>query len=328
MNVKTGKEESFKQHLKRMEKILDGQPDYIIGFYNFMRNSGKTNSYKTHEVYTKYVIRFFNNVKKQPKDVTMDDVNSYLAMVSINQDGSKKSGSYLVAVYSGLKKFFHYLKSSKRIEENPMKEIERPAPKSPDKVERTFLTKEEVQDCIDYMYRECRDDKWCLRNLALFVVLVSTGMRATACREINIENIDLANKCIRTIDKGDKVFTYYLSEDKMRIVYRWMVNRRSMLEDQEEKTQALFISSHKTRISADGIDKIIKKITQITGKKISPHKLRGTFATACIDSGASLFEVQKLMGHSSSKTTIECYIQGQDEKIKEAGLKATSFIKV
>ena len=42
----------------------------------------------------------------------------------------------------------------------------------------------------------------------------------------------------------------------------------------------------------------------ITGKKIRFHKLRSSFASKLVQNGASLFEVQQLLGHSDPQTTM------------------------
>ena len=320
--AKTGKEEHMIKGLEKMKRTLSNQPDYISGYYYNMRNSSKTASYKTHEVYVNHVIKFLNDINKDIDKIRMDDINRYLSDLSIKPNGSLASGSYLVAVYSALKKFFKYLVDSERIEKDPMNGIERPAPKKAEMVERTYLTKAEIRKLFKVVDGE---DIWTKRNRAILVILFFTGIRNTALTEINIQNVDFDNNCIYVIDKGMKPKPCYLDDGKMEIIKDWVNVRNRIITS---NTDALFISSrgHK-RITQETSRYVINQASEAIGHKISPHKARASFATNALNSGLSLYEVSKLMNHSSTQVTAACYIQGQDERIKEANLKAISFMK-
>lgn len=318
--IKTGKEENMMKIIDKIKRKLETQPDYIAGYYYNMRNSGKTESYKTHEVYVNHVIKFLNEVDKDIKDIKMDDINKYISDLSIKPDGSLASGSYLVAVYSALKKFFKYLVNSERIDKNPMNGIERPASKKPEMVERTYLTQKEIRKLFKTVDGE---DVWTKRDRAILVILFFTGIRNTALTEINVQNVDFENSCIYIVDKGTKAQTCYLSEDKMNIIKEWIDVRNKM----DCNTDALFISQRRQRICQGTSSHVIQKASEKIGHRITPHKARASLATNAIKNGVPLYEVSKILGHSSTQVTADCYIQDQDEKIKEASLKASNFMK-
>jgi site-specific recombinase XerD len=52
-------------------------------------------------------------------------------------------------------------------------------------------------------------------------------------------------------------------------------------------------------------------------KKITPHKLRHTFATHYYDKTKDLRRLQEILGHSSSKTT-DIYAHILDNKVEKA----------
>ncbi|MDG4562566.1 MAG: tyrosine-type recombinase/integrase [Candidatus Competibacter sp.] len=47
-------------------------------------------------------------------------------------------------------------------------------------------------------------------------------------------------------------------------------------------------------------------------KKISPHKLRHTYATNLLNAGAELMDIKALLGHESVATTQICSHIGQE----------------
>lgn len=323
MTIQTGKAEHRAESIERVKKILLTMPDYVNGFYYYMASSGRTSSYKTHEAYISYIKSFLNTIDKDIKDITMDDVMMYLASKKYKEDGSETSGSYMVAVYSALKKFFKYLVYSKRIDVDPMENVERPKPKAANLVERTYLEPNEIQNCFRYI--KTKGGIWEKRNKAMFVIWFSTGIRNTCLTEINVGNVDFENNCIYVVDKGTKPMTCYLDDDKMNVIAEWIEDRNTILNGQN-KTDALFINKFKERITPEGTSWVIKNITDHIGHKISPHKARASFITNAYNAGISIDIVSKLANHSSTKVTSDCYIQGQDEKIKEARIKASSYL--
>lgn len=318
--VVTGREENQQNVEKKIEKMLIGKPESVSGFYNSIYTSS---SFNTQYRYVEYIINFLKSVNKAPEEVTMDDVNIYLNQLARGGDGKqKKSGSYLVAVYSGLKKYYTYMVKSGRVEKNPVDNVERPKPKPSDQIERTFLDPNEVNKCFSEIkgiggYYE-------KRNLAMMIVYFATGIRNSALTNINVDNVNIEEGFIYVIDKGDKARKCYLSKENMSVIKDWIDERSTRVV----KSKALFINKCGDRITTQGASYVVKSITSKIGHKISPHKARASFCTNTYNSGVALDVVSKLMNHASTSVTSRCYVLGQEEKEKNNVIKATSYIRV
>lgn len=318
--VITGRAEKQQETEKKIEEMLKGQPDSVSGFYDSIYTSS---SFNTQYRYVEYVINFLSSVDKAPEEVTMDDVNRYLNRLSRGSDGNpKKSGSYLVSIYSALKKYYSYMVKSGRMERNPLDNVDRPKPKPADQVKRTFLNPEEVNKCFAKIKEEGGYYK--KRNLAMMVVYFATGIRNSALTNINVDNVNLDESFIYVIDKGDKARKCYLSKDNMDVIRDWIEERK----ERNANTDALFINKSGKRITTAGASYVVKSVTDKIGHKISPHKARASFCTNTYNSGVPLDIVSKLMNHASTSVTSRCYVLGQEEKEKNNVLKATSYIKV
>ena len=324
MNIETGKQEHLREGVANIERLIKYQPDYVKGFYYYIRNSGKTASYRTQKAYVEYVIRFLDATGKAVKEITMDDVTRYLSQLSIKADGSEASGSYLVAVYSALKKFFNYLEFSERITKNPMVHIERPRPKKAELVKRTYLNKREVQKCMKAI--DEIGGTYMVRDKAIMTILLTTGIRNTCLTEINVDNIDFENNCIYVVDKGSKPRTCWIDEDKMRYIKDWIEQRNALLGE-DSKQKALFVTNHGARMSNQATAAVVRKVTGAIGHQVSPHKIRATYCTNAYNSGIPVEIVSKLMNHSTIKVTMDCYIQDQEQKVKDASIKAAHSMK-
>ena len=318
--VITGRDENREAVEKKIQEMLVGRPDSISGFYNSIYTSS---SFNTQYRYIEYVINFLETIEKDPEVVTMDDVNMYLNRLSRGGNGKKKkSGSYLVAIYSALKKYYTYMVKSGRISKSPLDNVERPKPKPADQVERTFLDPNEVNECISQIKKQ--GGYYEKRNLAMMVVYFATGIRNSALTNINVENVNVEENFIYIIDKGDKARKCYLNKENMKVIKDWIDER----EQRNPKTSALFINKNGKRITTAGSSYVVQSVTEKIGHKITPHKARASFCTNTYNSGVPLDVVSKLMNHSSTGITSKCYVLGQEEKEKKSVIKATSYIKV
>lgn len=320
----TGKEAyNNKYERMSMKRINESNPEWKLnGFYNSLIIK---RSYKTSYEYLSYVINFLDN--QYVDDVSEIDIDNYYSYMATMK---KHSSSGQIGAYHALQKYSKYLKA-KGICEDYMQYIERPKfieeQSTVDKRENGVLTKVETKKILEISKKRSRNSIWSSRDYAIMMIFLSTGIRCSALYKLDINNVDLANKTVIVHEKGNKNRTVNIPDQTVEAIRDWLKYREEILgENNTEK--ALIISSHRRRMESESIYAIVKKIGNvITGKNITPHKLRATYGTQLYSKTKDLFFVQKSMGHTSPKTT-EIYIRGQDAEIaKRASDLIGSFLE-
>lgn len=309
-----------------ISNLIINNPDkpYLKGFSNFI-NKSQCTVYN----YLIYVIAFINYVDKRVENLELDDYTNYLSSLD------DKSVSCKILAYSSLKLFSLYLKASEKNIKNSMQYVDRPkfyeTEETKNKREIGYLNQKEIHKYLKNIERgvgskkaKSRQKEWINRDKLIILLLLSTGMRCSALYKLDIDNVDIKNKTISVLDKGNKYKRYELSPDIISVILDWFNDRERLLNNKEEL--ALFISNERTRISQASIARIVNKYAvNIEGKNITPHKLRATYGTQLYEKTGDLYMVQECMGHSSPKTT-ELYIRGK--KNKNAQMAAEIMSKI
>ncbi len=92
------------------------------------------------------------------------------------------------------------------------------------------------------------------------------------------------------------------------------------LQDRNRR-EAIFAKTDGQPISAQAARVYLRGMLQKAGidEKISPHKLRHTYATNLLNAGAELVDIQALLGHSTLNTTQIYAHVGQERMEKVVG---------
>jgi integrase len=189
-----------------------------------------------------------------------------------------------------LKASFNTALRWKIIGENPMKEVSMLRIPERDPI---FLTREDFD-----RLRSTIGDEWFRR---IVVVAASTGMRRAEILNLRRDDIDLARRTIR-IQSND---VYKTKAGKNRTIPMsdavHQVIQKCVLENESEYV----FSSGGRQILEDSLTQKFRRCVRKANfdNKVHFHSLRHTFATWLVQDGVSLYEVQKLLGHSASRVT-------------------------
>lgn len=218
--------------------------------------------------------------------------------------------------YSALNQLFKYLIRQNILTANPMLTMRRQ--KKEIKLPK-FLTEDEIERIIAVNGDD--DDVKKFRNRLIIEMLYSTGMRVSELCGVPLKAVTMSKK--NDVDEY-KFITIKGKGQKERIV---PLRKEVVLELQKyinltaKKGQKYLFENGKNGapITRRMIGIILKQAAILAGlnpEKVSPHKIRHSFATHLLQKGLDIREIQELLGHSSIDTTA-IYAKIDTKKTKE-----------
>ena len=139
-----------------------------------------------------------------------------------------------------------------------------------------------------------------LRDLALFELTYSCGLRVGELTRLDVGAIDLENHQVRVLGKGNKERILPIGRQACNALWNYLSER-----GQPNLHDALFLNQRGGRLTARSVQRNLKnRLLQFNlPTDVTPHALRHSFATHLLDAGADLRVIQELLGHASLSTT-------------------------
>lgn len=226
---------------------------------------------------------------------------------------------------AALRSFFSYYYKREMLKNNPTVIVDMP---KLHKREIVRLDADEVAELLDYVehggdamsgMKKVYFEKNKTRNLALFTLLLGTGIRVSECVGLDLEDLDFKNDRIKIIRKGGKEDFVYFGEEVSEALYDYYAERRT-IQTKEGHEHAFFLSVQKRRITVQAVENLVsdcaKHVTTI--KHITPHKLRSTYGTSLYRETGDIYLVAEVLGHNDVNTTRKHYAAMEDERKRRA----------
>ena len=158
------------------------------------------------------------------------------------------------------------------------------------------------------------------RDYAMLSLFLSTGVRVSECVGINLSDVNLEENAFLVTRKGGNQVVLYFPPEVATALGEYIEERQKMdaLPGHED---ALFLSLQKRRITQRAVQNLVKKYAATAAPlkpKISPHKLRSTFATNLYNATGDIYLVADVLGHSSVDTTRKHYADMTDARRRMA----------
>jgi site-specific recombinase XerD len=301
----SGRIENENKLRNKIEEKLQTLPSIFSDFYNYMEADQK--SYATIKHYIEYVADFMDEVAQDDKEefykyVTVPQIREYIVSLRRRTENGKEvknSDSIQATRWSAINAFFSFLVMDDYIDINPMTKTKRPKNKKEKPI--VYLEQDEINNILDRIKNESKP-QFVNRDLAIITLGVGTGIRVGALVQININDIDFKENTIHVIEKGGKERYLKFGTNARNVLSAWLVDRATYFEDVD--TEALFISQWRTRLTTEGVRKLMDKYANgINGKHITAHSMRKSAATNLAKAGVDIQTIADILGHSSVTTT-------------------------
>ncbi|MFV0288407.1 MAG: site-specific tyrosine recombinase/integron integrase [Mycoplasmatales bacterium] len=241
------------------------------------------NSYKLD------IKQYFKLIDKALKDITKDDIASYLAYFNEN---------FTTATYSrkisSLKSFYKFLNEEYQIL-NLFETIQ--IPKGEKKLPQYF-TQQELFKLLDSIENKTKID---IRDKAMLELLYCSGMRISELLNLEEKDLKLTEKFVIVIGKGSKQRMIPINDHAIQALKNYL---KIKIEFLHIPNNTLFVNAQGRKMTRQGFTKILKTRAKLVGiNDISAHKLRHSIATHLLQNGANLKAIQQLLGHENITTT-------------------------
>lgn len=290
----------------------------------FMPSKAVTMSENSRANYQSYLD---NKIYPALGDVKLPDITpAQLTALLLSIQSEGKAHSTVIKVYTILHGLFKMAYLGDMIDRNPMDKVERPKPRK-DEVKPTepeAYTAAEVQQIMTSL--DAEPLKW----RALVHLLIDTGIRRGECCALKWENIDfktgavtIAGNLCYTVKKGvyldtpknGHTRTVYAGDDTIALL-------RQLRSEQAQKAISAYVFTQENSpdpMHPQSPTRYLKKFSERYAiPDLHPHKLRHTFASVAITSGADVASVSEALGHSDKAVTLRMYTHANTESVNKA----------
>ena len=221
--------------------------------------------------------------------------------------------SYVRLTFAALRSFYKYLVEREGFRDNPLKEVQLPKMEKKLPIVLSVSQVDELLTAPNRTERHAEAPPWAsARDAAMMELFYSSGLRLSELVTLNVADVDTFSETVRVLGKGRKERIVPVGQLALRAIEQY--RRQAGVQ-----SGPLFLSKLRKRMSSRSVWLMLKKHLSQTSiqLRISPHKLRHSFATHLLDNGADLRSVQTLLGHANFSTT-QIYTHVTMERVKKA----------
>lgn len=249
-----------------------------------------------------------------------DDFRAYLRFLGRNNI----SRAAIQLRFSALRSFYKFLVRRGKLDAMPIKNIS--MPKQPRRLPQ-FLTIQQMNDLLDAPIKELgvtrlakagdADESPFLRDVAILETIYSCGLRVSELCGLLSQDINWTEELVRVRGKGKKERMVPIGRKALAAIQNYW-SKLPILPAAD--SPVFFAEARKmTAMYPRLVQLRLKRYLGACGldPKLTPHKLRHSYATHMLDAGADLRSVQELLGHAHLVTT-QVYTHVTTDRLKKA----------
>lgn len=337
MAEKTYHEQERNKCTLELRELQNELPKFLRDYFRGIENSTAPRTQIGYAIDLRTFFEFVKDNNSTYRDVDMHDISidilsqlnaqdieeylDYLKYYVKNGHEYTNDERAIKRKLSALRSMYNYFHKKRIIDENPVLQVDMP---KLHKKQIIRLDNDEVDDLLNVVesgdrltkkQAECHD-KLKVRDMAILTLLLGTGMRVSECVGINLEDVDYINDRIKIVRKGGYESFVYYGEEVRQALLDYM-EERDEIDALEGHKNALFLSSQRRRITVRSVELLVKKYAStVTGKHITPHKLRSTYGTNLYKETGDIYLVADVLGHSDVNTTRKHYAELEEDRKK------------
>jgi len=305
---------------------LPGDDKWIKRFLQHLATDRGASAY-TQRNYRQAVVEFHSWHQEERQrapaweSLQRDDFRSYLRFLGRHELGR----AAIQLRFSALRTFYRFLVRQGAVAASPIRNLA--LPKLGKRLPK-FLTPQQMADLLaaplKLLPTPAADDAaradataLCRRDVAILETIYSCGLRISELCGLAAEDVDWNEHLVRVRGKGKKERLIPIGEPALAAIRNYW----SLLPQPPAGTGPVFIGNTKkgTPVYPRQLQLRLKKHLAVAGldQRLTPHKLRHSYATHLLDAGADLRSVQELLGHAHLVTT-QVYTHLTTERLKRA----------
>ena len=264
-------------------------------------------SYNTIKSYKKDIMQFIDYLNEYEEidefenveTITFRSFIAYLNSANKKDDDERKvvSKRSINRKISALRTFFKYLQEKKIVKTNKVNYITMP------KFEKelpNILGREDINKLRDAVNTSKITG---IRDRLIIELLYSSGIRASELIDLNEYMINIEERELRVIGKGNKERITFFSENSKKWLEKYIEEKKKKYSNYTK--DVVFANSKGEKLTTRSLRRLIADYAKKAGlqKEVTPHVFRHTFATELLNNGVDIRYLQELLGHSSISTT-------------------------
>jgi site-specific recombinase XerD len=135
-----------------------------------------------------------------------------------------------------------------------------------------------------------------LRNKAMLLMFLDTGLRLSELAGLTLSDINIEKGIIKIVGKGNKERYARIGVKTQKALWNYLAHR-------PVEKEYVWLGKGYCKMTVDGIALVIRNLGKRLGIRLSPHKLRHSFAISFLRNGANPFELQIALGHTTLEMT-------------------------
>jgi integrase/recombinase XerC len=195
---------------------------------------------------------------------------------------------------SAVRGFFEFL-VREGLKSNPVYGVQAPKP-------QRRLPETLDPDQMAHLLEIPSGDEFVTRDRAIMELLYSSGLRLAELVGLNLDGLDLADRTVRVLGKGNKTRIVPVGTEAIGALKQWLKERAALANPDES---AVFVGRGGKRLSRRSVQARVAYWARRQGVsvRVYPHLFRHSFASHLLESGGDLRGVQELLGHADIATT-------------------------